>query len=273
MEKNKGNLKATKWTVSIQAVLIIISFVVSLLGGDTMNDAIVQAGWCVTGDAICVLGCYGKIVAFFLGLALVYDLSIKYSIILKTSNFFTILKPKALHIRVGSLHGRIFTLKFKNTEWRFPFKKMYAHVTVPSMLRVTILKNLEWRESQTTSSVFIKRFKSYEINFIRIDPENNKFYIITNSDKNPEFGIGEYSFDIGSSVNIFGNFKVKDNMFLSSTRSKTMQRKQYIIVKYEGGKKISAKLAKEEPAKKVSWFNQYAAEPRVHLTGGIRTQK
>ena len=200
MGKNKRKLKATKWTALIQVSVAIFSFVSGL--GDTMSEAMVQIGWCVSGDAICVLNHYGVIFALFLVSALVYDLSKKCSVFLKIHEFFAVPNKKSLHVFSGSLRKNIFTLKFKYVEWRYLFKKTDAHITIPSMLRVAIMENLEWREPKTTSPVFIKRFKSYEINFIRIDPENNKFYIITNSDKNPEFEIGEYSFDIGSSINI-----------------------------------------------------------------------
>jgi hypothetical protein len=224
-----------------------------------MNEAIIQAGLCSSGDAICILLTYGKVFASFLVAAVVYDLSKHFSLYQRVLDFFIVPSHKALQINSGKLRGEIFTLKFKSIEWRYLFRKTNAFATIPSMARLTILENLEWSNTRNTKPIFIKRFKSYELNFIEVDANRNKVSIITNSDKKVSFGIGEYGFDVCSYTNTFGNFKVKGNIFVNSVGWKTTFNEQYIIVDYKGGNTISARVVSKETAQKVMWFSKFEA--------------
>lgn len=249
------NFKITKWTVIIQVFVFFVTLVSGLV--DTMNEAIIQVGWCSSGDAICILFIYGKVFISFLVAAVAYDLAKHYTLYQRVLDFFIVPNHKALQINSGKLHGNVFTLKFKSNEWRYLFYKTNAFATIPSMARLTILENIEWSNTRKTEPIFIKRFKSYELNFIEVDAEHNKFLVITNSDKKVSFGVGEYGFDVCSYTNIFGNFKVKGNVFVNSVGWKTTFNEQYIIIDYKGGSRISARVVSKETAQKVIWFHKF----------------
>lgn len=248
------NFKITKWTVLIQVFVFFVTFVSGLV--DTMNEAIIQVGWCSSGDAICILLTYGKVFMSFLVAAVAYDLAKHYTLYQRVLNFFIFQNHKALRINSGRLRGNVFTLSFKSIEWRYLFHKTNAFATIPSMARLTILENLEWSNTQKTEPIFVKRFRSYELNFIEVDAKQNKFSLITNSDKKISFGIGEYGFDVCSYTNIFGNFKIKGNMFVNSTPWKTSFNEQHIIIDYKGGSRISARVVNRETAQKTMWFSK-----------------
>jgi hypothetical protein len=247
--------KITMWTVVVQVFVLFFT----MLGGlvDTMNEAIIQVGLCPSGDAICILFTYGRVFISFLVAAVVFDLSKQYSLYQRVLDFFTIPNHKALQISSGKLRDKIFTLKFKNTEWRYLLHKTNAFATVPSMARITILENLEWSSTRKTEPIFINRFRSYELNFVEVDAKRNKFSVITNGDKKVSFGIGEYGFDVCSYANIFRKFKVEGNKLVDSIGYKSAFNEQYIIVDYKGGRKISAKVVSKEAAQKVIWHDRY----------------
>lgn len=265
--------KITKWfgnkIVEIAGVLAtVIGIVVSIIlavasWGGKMNTVI----GCAVNDVLCIgingLGLVLGITFAALISMLLVSVSADTMIIISTSNFPKISHwiktphSKNLYVSSGELHGNIFTLKFRNAEWRYPFKKINAFATIQSMAKLYALDNLEWRNTKQTEPIFIKRFRSYELNFIEVDNKNNKFSVITNSDKKFYFGIGKYGFDICSYTNIFGNFKVKGNMFVNSIGHKTAFNEQYIIVDYKGKNDISAKVVDRETAQKVMWFSKF----------------
>lgn len=136
------------------------------------------------------------------------------------------------------------------------FNKTEALVTIPSMFKSTIIENLEWSKEKTTKPIAIKRFFQYELNFIKLDPVKDTFSVITNTDKKVSFGKGEYVFDIGCLVNIYGNFPVKNNIFVKSIPFKISKGIQYIKVNYAGGYKISFGVLRERPQEELMWYSK-----------------
>jgi hypothetical protein len=175
------------------------------------------------------------------------------------------LKPENLRIYPGSLHGNIYTLNFKVTEWRHPFRKTEAFVNMQRMVSLgTDISdqgvNLEWRKQKIREPLKIARFFSYELNFLKVYPKNNTFHILAENNEKFKFVPGEYGFKLGLAANVLGNFKVK-NKFLNRIGIpyigfKHFRREVYLIVSYEGDNQISAWITDERGYQDKYWYEQ-----------------
>ena len=268
------NFKITKWMFSqfwgiagvVAALVGIVAATVTLIlqGVGAVNTLLLG---CSTGDIGCLsIKWLGIATGTTLGiLAILFIISIILDLILKTmgvvySNSVSWLEnPNEKNIILYPFGYRrgVYTLKFRCKEWRYLFKKTEALVTIPSMFKSTIIENLEWSNENTTKPIAIKRFSQYELNFIKIDPIKDVFSVITNTDKEVSFGKGEYVFDVGCLVTIYGNFQVKDNIFVKSLPFRVSPAKiQYIKVSYSGGYAISFSVLREKPQEEAMWYSK-----------------
>lgn len=175
-------------------------------------------------------------------------------------------ESKNLHLRPGTLHENIFTLRFKDTEWRYFLNQTNVFVNIQSLVSMgTDIpdggKNLEYKETLTTEPIFIKRLVPYEFNFLQIDKNDNKFWIKTENAERFKFSQGEYGFKIGVCTNIFGNFKIKNksllNVGLKNFGFRSVWREIYLTVDYSGYNKISVKIVEKEEYEQKVWHKRW----------------
>lgn len=149
-----------------------------------------------------------------------------------------ILKPSPNNLRVypGSLHGNIYTLKFRSTEWRYPFTARIAQAAYIPTVEGKELGMFEWRGFEKLVYAPIKRFRFHEINFIEVDEKDHSFWI-KKTGQHTALGQGSYAFIV----------RVINHMGKTLPPTK---RDIYLIVDYKGGSKISVKIEKERDVKK-----------------------
>jgi len=178
-------------------------------------------------------------------------------------------KGKNLHLFSGSLYGDIFTLKFISTEWRYLLKKNEVFINIPSLVPVRDNPNhsgqrLKWTKQDNFKPMSIKRFIPYDVNFLRIDPEKNKFWINNKDNEKFRFSPGKYGFEVQITSNIYGRFEIKDNIFLKEIGWQTSFQGIYIIVDYKGSYDISVKRVKKDEYEKNIWFKNFKVAEQTY---------
>lgn len=147
-------------------------------------------------------------------------------------------KSKNLRVSEGKLYDDVFTLNFKSVEWRYSSAVCYIHACAPASDSSNFLT---WRETNDSRPFPIKRRKIYEVNFLKVNNENNTFSIITNTQQQ-SFPIGKYPFKLTFS----------SRMAVKYSEPIDRHHEIYAFVIYRGEDKISVKIAdNEKEAKKL----------------------
>jgi len=200
--------------------------------------------------------------AFFISLAIVQML---WTVTPKFLHFLETPKGKNLRIYPGSLYDNIFTLKFLDTEWRHLFKITTAFVNIERFVFVEGIgdqnEKLEWR-NQKNAQLDIKRFVPYEINFLQINPEENEFSVKAKAGQFFKFPPGKWGFMIKLTSNIIGNFRVRNNSLLDKLNFRSAFQPVYLIVNYQGKKKISVTTVTRQEYEKHIWHKKIDWEER-----------
>lgn len=204
--------------------------------------------------------------AFFLSLAIVQlTLAITPKFIDKITHWTINPKTKNLHLYSGSIKNDIFTLKFVSTEWRYLFNESKVFINVPPLVHIPNNPNhstqkLKWTRQDNLQALKIKRFIPYEVNFLKLDPEKNEFWIDNKDNEGFRFSSGVYGFEIQITSNIYGRFKIKDNIFLNEIGWKASFQSIFVIVDYKGSNSVLVKIAKKEEYEKHIWFKNFKAK-------------
>lgn len=141
---------------------------------------------------------------------------------------------KNLSVRSGSLHGNIFTLKFKNTEWRYPSAKCFVHVGMANSLNF-----LTWRETKDFRPFPVKRFKEYEFDFVKVNKEGNSIKIASDKEVH-SFSVGVYPFTIVMSCRMLANSGVID-----------IHKEVYTLIEYKGSDNVSVFVFDDQEKAKI----------------------
>lgn len=171
-------------------------------------------------------------------------------------------KGDNLHLFSGSLHDDIFTLRFISLEWRYPLKKNEVFVNVPHLVPIHKKSNssgqkLEWTEKDNSKPLQAKRFIPYEVDFLKLDAKKNVFWIKNKDNEKFKFPPGKYGFEIQITSNIFGRFKIENNIFLKEIGWQTSFQGIYVIVDYKGSFDISVRRVKYDEYKKNVWHKTF----------------
>lgn len=142
-------------------------------------------------------------------------------------------KRKRLHLFSGKFHGDTFTLKFIYTEWRYLFRETKASISIP--LQSGFGLALTWHDGKVYEPVQIRRWKSYEIDFLRITEQG--IQVITQADIRPKKP-GEYVFTLHLEVSISLKRELNPHK---------IDRVLYARVNYQGSNQISIKITDKNP--------------------------